>query len=90
MARLPGHEPVEIARYDRAYAPADWNFMTREMDPAWEFWGEHRTPDNYTDTPRCRARVCPQGTHRAKPRLASREREQLERDGILPEYKEHP
>lgn len=52
MACLPDHSPVELFRACRKYAQADWNFWTRDLDPAWTCWVEHRLSDKHTLTPR--------------------------------------
>jgi hypothetical protein len=43
MACLPGHSPVELARFHRSMVPSDVHAVTADLDPAWEIYGEYQT-----------------------------------------------
>lgn len=50
VGRLPGHEPIELFRPAVAGAKLEQsqiNFVTRSLDPAWESWVEHHTPQTH-------------------------------------------
>lgn len=45
---LPDHEPVELFRSRRTYAPSYFNAVTRDFSPEWSCWVETRMPDYRT------------------------------------------
>ncbi len=52
LAALPGDSPVELFRDTRPYSQAAWNFVTRELDRAWECWAEYTLADKHCLTER--------------------------------------
>lgn len=52
MARLPGHEPVELFRTKKAFNTTYVKTYERDMDPIWFIWVEHHQVDHHLLAPR--------------------------------------
>lgn len=52
MARLDGHDPIELYRSAQRLFPKVFRGWTAELSPEWTVWTERRCRDNDTITPR--------------------------------------
>ncbi len=59
MAALPGHSPVELYRSKHRLLEAEWLFVTRGLDQAWEIWVETFCHDKHTISSRPRQTYLP-------------------------------